>query len=63
MTDKIKEEKRIQIKRLLKEKLGTTSISDLLLLDVRYNGGMFGCTNSQSAECQEPSDPFVNLSG
>ena len=40
---KAREEKRNQIKKLIKDKLNLSNINDLILCNVNYNGGMFGC--------------------
>ena len=39
----IRDEKKHQIRKLLKDKLGLSNINDLVLCDRNYNGGMFGC--------------------
>lgn len=39
-----KEEKRQAIRRILKDKLGLSSVTDISVMRRRYNGGMFGCT-------------------
>ena len=40
---KAREEKRNQIKKLIKDKLNLSNINDHILCNVNYNGGMFGC--------------------
>ena len=41
----MRDEKKQQIRKLLKDKLGLSNVNDLVLCDCNYNGGMFGCIN------------------
>lgn len=41
----MRDEKKLQIRKLLKDKLGLSNVNDLVLCDSSYNGGMFGCIN------------------
>jgi len=41
--EKHRDEKRNQIKKILKDKLNVTNINDLVLCDRNYSGGLFGC--------------------
>ena len=42
----VREEKKNYIKKVVKEKLNMTSIGDLVLCDIAYNYGLFGCNNT-----------------
>ena len=42
-TKQLRDEKKHQIRKILKDKLNLSNINDLVLCDSRYNGGMFGC--------------------
>jgi hypothetical protein len=44
-----KEEKKLAIKKILKDKLGLSNINEILLMSAGYNGGMFGCTTDTMA--------------
>lgn len=41
-----KDEKKIAIRKVIKEKLALQNIGDLVLCDVSYNYGLFGCNHS-----------------
>ena len=38
-----KDEKKMHLRKIIKDKLSMSNINDLVLCDKAFNGGMFGC--------------------
>ena len=39
----LKDEKKLHLRKIIKDKIGMSNINDLVLCDKNFNGGMFGC--------------------